>query len=312
LSWHWVFLINLPLGAAVLALSPGLLHRTSTRRGSVDVAGALAVTGALVLAVYTIVTANDRGWTAPGTLASFVGAAALLGAFVLIQQRRAVPLVPLQIFRAPNLSVANGVMALLGAAWIPMWFFLNLYLQQVQGYSALDSGLALLPMTLAITVLMVRFTARFIGRFGPKNTLTAGLVILGGGIALFVLTPTQGNFLIDVLPASLIAALGMSLSYIPAMMSAMSGARPEEMGLASGLVNTSYQVGSALGLAATVALVTAIEATSHPSIASLNTNFHAAFVGAAAIAVIGALAARVGLAGASQATAREGRQSEVA
>lgn len=289
LSWHWVFLINVPLGVLVLALSPALLQRGVARQGRVDVLGALAVTGALVLAVYAIVTANVTGWATPRTIGLFVLAALLLGVFLVIQQRRQDPLVPLRIFKAPNLSAGNLVMLLLGGAWIPMWFFLNLYLQQVLGYSALDGGLALLPMTVAIMLIMVGVTGRLIGAFGFKRNLAVGLPLLAGAMLLFTLTPPHGSFLLNVLPASLLAALGMGLSYIPALIAATSGARPEEAGLASGLVNTSYQVGSALGLAATVAISTALGVGGASHIDSLNAGFHGAFVGAAVVAGLGAL-----------------------
>jgi EmrB/QacA subfamily drug resistance transporter len=293
LSWRWTFLINVPLGVLVLASSPALLRPGLVRRGSVDYAGALAVTGALVVAVYAIVTADAAGWVSTRTVGLLAVAAALLAAFVLIQRRRREPLVPLRIFAAPNLSAANVVMALLAAAWIPLWFFLNLYLQQVLGYSAFSGGLALLPMTVAIMVLMVGVTERLIGRFGLTPNLVAGLLFLGTALALFAQVPIDGRFTVHVLPASLFAALGMSLSYIPATITGMSGARPEETGLASGLINTSYQIGSALGLAAMVAVATAQTAHHRRSgaadLVALNSGFHAAFLGAAGIAALGAL-----------------------
>jgi len=299
LSWRWTFLVNVPLGVLVLAFSPSLIRRGLVRRGGVDYASALAVTGALVLAVYAVVTAEGAGWASAQTVGLLAVAAALLAAFVVIQRRRREPLVPLRIFAAPNLSAANVVMALLAGAWIPLWFFLNLYLQQVLGYSAFRGGLALLPMTVAIMVLMVGFTERFIGRFGVKANLVAGLLLLAVSLVLFANTPVDGRFVAHVLPASLLAALGMSLSYIPATISGMSGARPEETGLASGLINTSYQIGSALGLAAMVAVASGRTAgrlaagTQH--VAALNSGFHAAFLGAAAVAAGGALLTLVAL-----------------
>jgi MFS family permease len=179
-------------------------------------------------------------------------------------------------------------MALLGGAWIPMWFFLNLYLQQILGFDALKGGLALLPMTVLIMLLMVGITARLVARFGFKSTLTVGLVILAGATALLAHAPVGGSFAGDVLPASLIAALGMSLSYITAMMAAMSGAKPEEAGLASGLLNTSYQIGSAIGLAVMTAIATA---TTGSDASGLNAGFHGAFIGGALVAAAAAVAA---------------------
>jgi EmrB/QacA subfamily drug resistance transporter len=293
LSWRWTFLINVPLGIAVLVLAPIILHAGHTRRGRIDIAGTIAITGALVAAVYAIVTANDAGWTSAQTLGLLTGSALLLIAFVAIEAARREPLVPLSIFRAPNLTAGNTLMALLGAAWIPLWFFLNLYLQQVLGYGAFESGLALLPMTVAIMLLMVGATARLIARYGPKANLVVGLALLAGSLGLFALTPTNGSFLLHVLPASLIAALGMSLSYIPAMITATASAKPEEMGLASGLVNTTYQVGSALGLAVMTALATQITSDrageGASQLSALNSGFHAAFIGAAIVAAGGAL-----------------------
>ncbi|MFD0852027.1 MFS transporter, partial [Actinomadura adrarensis] len=175
---------------------------------------------------------------------------ALLGLFLAIQAARREPLMPLSIFRAPNLAAANLAQLLLGAAWIPMWFYLNLYLQQVLGYSAFPSGAALLPMTVLIMAGMIVLAPRAIARFGPKAITVAGLAILAAGMGWLSLIRPGGNFWVDVLPASLVAALGMSLAFIPSLGTAISSARPEEGGLASGIVNTGYQVGSALGLAA--------------------------------------------------------------
>lgn len=290
LDWRWTFLIYVPVGLLVLALTTTLLRKGVTRRGSVDWLGAITVTGAITLAVLGIVRAEVIGWGANATLWSLGGAGVLLALFLLIQAARKEPLVPLSIFRAPNLSAGNLVIALLAASWIPLWYFLNLYLQQVLGYNALQGGLALLPMTLAIMLLMVNLTGRLIGAFGIKPNLSLGLALLAVSLLLFARAPENGTFLIDVLPASLIAALGMSLAYIPATIASVSGARPEEAGLASGLVNTSYQVGSAIGLAAMVAVAAAngVQA-GNTNVAQLNAGFHAAFYGAAGVAAAGAL-----------------------
>jgi MFS family permease len=180
-------------------------------------------------------------------------------------------------------------MALLGAAWIPMWFFLNLYLQQVLGYGAFESGAALLPMTVAIMLLMVGVTGRLVARYGFKPPMVVGLALLAAGIALLSRVPGDGGFATDVLGASLVAAAGMSLAYIPVLVAALSTAKPDEAGLASGLVNTSYQVGSALGLAALTALATSVGDRATDVAGS----YRVAFIGAAAVALAGAvLAAR--------------------
>ena len=278
LSWRWTFLVNIPLGLIVLLAAPLVLPAGKRAAGKVDVVGAFTITLALVLGVFALVT----GAEAPGRMVGLlVIVAMLVMLFVVSQAKTKQPLIPLSIFRAPNLAAANGVMGLLGAAWIPMWFFLNLHLQEVLGYSALDSGLALVPMTLLIMGLMMFATPRIVARFGFPRVLVAGLVVLAVATAAMALLPPDASFVVHVLPVSLVAAIGMALAFIPANIAGMSGARPEAAGLASGLVNTSYQVGSALGLAAMVGLSTA------------TTSAASAFVGAGVIALGAAvLAAR--------------------
>ena len=293
ISWRWTFLINVPVAILVLALIPGLIPAGLARRGRIDLLGAAAITGALSLAVYTIVTANEAGWGSARTLLLFAASAALLVAFVAIERVRREPLVRLGIFKTTNLAVANTVMALLGAAWIPMWFFLNLYLQRILGYDAFQSGAALLPMTALIMLVMVGVTGRIVARYGFKPPMVVGLGLLAAGIALLGRAPVDGNYVLDVLIPSLIAAVGMSLTFIPTLIAALSSARPEEGGLASGLVNTTYQVGSALGLA--VASAVAIGATNGTDPSTLNDGYSAAFFTAAAIAVGAALLAFVKL-----------------
>jgi EmrB/QacA subfamily drug resistance transporter len=302
-DWSWVFLINVPIGIGVLTLSGALLPKDENKKqtGRVDYPGALSITGALVLLVYAIVTANDAGWSSLQTVSLLLTSAGLLGAFIMIQKRSRDPLIPLRIFRTTNLLASNVVMALLGAAWIPMWFFLNLYLQQVQGYGAFESGLALLPMTAAIMALMIGASSRLIRLLGVKHSLVAGLGLLAVAMLMFVATPsaTDGSFITHVLPASLVAAGGMSLAYIPALMSAVSHARKEESGLASGIVNTSYQIGSALGLAIVVAIASAQtlldENNGVGSIDALNNGYHLAFTIVAIVAAIAAIVAYVAI-----------------
>ena len=283
ISWPWVFYINLPIAALVLAVTPGLMPSAPARRGSVDVLGAITATAGLALAVFGVVRAPEEGWGSVTTLLTLAGGVALLAGFVALQATRREPLVRLGIFRAPNLAAANVAQFMLGAAWIPMWFFLNLYLQQVLGYGAFEGGAALLPMTAAIMLLMVAVAPRVVDRYGPKVPIVAGMLLLAAGMAVLSLVRADGSFLVDVLPASLIAAAGMSLAFIPSLGTAISSARPEEGGLASGIVNTTYQVGSALGLAA----MTAVASTG----ATLTEGYSAAFAGAAAIAAAGAVLA---------------------
>jgi EmrB/QacA subfamily drug resistance transporter len=293
ISWPWVFYINIPIALLVLAVTPSLMPNAPARRGSIDILGALTATGGLALTVFGIVRAPEAGWGSTATILSLAGGAVLLVAFVAVQAAQREPLMRLAIFRAPNLAAANLAQVLLGAAWIPMWFFLNLYLQQVLGYGAFEGGAALLPMTVAITIGMVVIAPRVINRFGFKTPIVAGLLLLAAGMAVMSLVRANGNFAVDVLPASLIAAAGMSLAFIPSLGTAISSAKPEEGGLASGIVNTSYQVGSALGLALMTALATSQGADQLGNVAALTDGYSAAFLGAAGVALAGGLLAAV-------------------
>jgi predicted MFS family arabinose efflux permease len=238
-----------------------------------------------------VVRAPQEGWGSSTTLAVIGAGLVLLAAFVAIQAKRRDPLVRLAIFRTPNLAAANLAQLLLGAAWIPMWYFLNLYLQQVLGYGAFQGGAALLPMTVTIMVLMVVAAPRMLARVGFKPMIVGGLLILAVGLVGLSLARPDGNFAADVLPASLIAATGMALAFIPSLGTAISSARPEEGGLASGIVNTAYQIGSALGLAAMTAVATSQGADQLGNPGALTDGFSAAFLGAAGVAVVGALLA---------------------
>ncbi|SUJ17980.1 drug resistance MFS transporter, drug:H+ antiporter-2 (14 Spanner) (DHA2) family [Sphingobacterium spiritivorum] len=205
----------------------------------------------------------------------------------------------MSIFKVPNLSAGNIVMALLASAWIPLWFFLNLYLQQTLHYSAFNSGLALLPMTLAIMFLMVGVTGKLVAKFGFKSNMIVGLLALAGSLILFSLVPSDGTFVANVLPASLLGAVGMSLTYIPGIVASVSGAKPEETGLASGLVNTSYQVGSALGLAIIVAISAAktntLKMAGEVEATALNSGFQTAFFSAGIICIVATVIAAVSI-----------------
>ena len=296
LSWPWVFFINIPIAlVAIVATGKLMPAGTGARRGSIDGWGALTVTAGIGAAVYGIVRAPEVGWNTVQTWAVLAAAVALLGLFVLIQARRAHPLVRLSIFRTPNLAAANTAQFLLGAAWIPMWFFLNLYLQQVLGYTAFPSGAALLPMTVLIMIGMITLAPKAIARFGPKAMVVSGLGVLAAGLIYLSFIRPDGNFWVDVLPASLVAALGMSLAFIPSLGTAISSARPEEGGLAAGIVNTSYQLGSALGLAAITAVAASLGATQIDNPIALTDGFSGAFLGAGLIAAAGAVIAAITL-----------------
>ncbi|MBZ4192631.1 MFS transporter [Niabella beijingensis] len=299
LSWHWVFLINIPIGLIVLFLSPSLLLRGINRKGRIDFGGAILGTAAFVVMVYAIVAAESNGWQSVQTWGMLLFSVVLLLAFILLQKSKKDPIMPLSVFRAFNLSAGNGVMALMAAAWIPLWFFLNLYLQQILNFEAFYSGLALLPMTVTIMLFMMVITSRLMSKFGIKANLVAGLLALSMSLFLFSTAPVGGSFLVHVLPASLLGAIGMSLAYIPGTVASISGVKPEESGLASGLVNTSYQIGSALGLAIIVAVSSATTArlthAGHTDTNALNGGFQKAFLVAAVISLIGAFVAASGI-----------------
>ena len=290
LSWPWVFFINVPIAVLVLLMVPRVMPAGATGAGGrVDVLSAAAVTGGLGAAVYAIVQAPEVGWTSAQTWLVLAVAAGLLLGFVALQVRGKHTLFRPGLFREPNLAAANLAQLLLGAAWIPMWFFLNLYLQQVLGYSAFPSGAALLPMTLLIMIGMIGLAPRVLERVGPKTTTVTGLVFLTAGIGWLALIDADGSFAVDVLPASLVAALGMSLAFIPTLGTAISAAPPQEGGTAAGIVNSSYQIGSALGLAVMTAVASAHGADQLGDLQALTDGYSAAFVGAAIVAAIAAL-----------------------
>lgn len=299
MSWRWIFLINIPVGIAVLLVCKSYLLQGRKSTGRVDLVGATLITGAMMMMVYAIVSAEHLGWSSFSTSGLLVISIVMLLVFAMIQKRSSDPLLNFRIFKAPNLTPGNIVMALMAAAWIPLWFFLNLYLQQVLGYSAFESGLALLPMTLAIMLIMVGFTGKLVQRFGFKKNLVAGLVFLTASLLLFSTAGTSGSFLGTVLLPSLLGAIGMSLAYIPGTMASMSGARPEETGLASGIVNTSYQVGSAVGLAVIVVLVsftTKASMASHADqLQALNAGFSTGFLAAAVVSAVAAVLAMISI-----------------
>jgi EmrB/QacA subfamily drug resistance transporter len=297
-SWRWTFYVNIPVGIVVMLAGASLLVAGNKQKSKIDYLGALVVTLATMLAVYTLVMVDKNTWTSATTLWLTLVTVGLFVLFIVIQKFSKNPLLPLSIFKVPNLSAGNIVLALLAGAWIPLWFYLNLYLQQSLGYSAFASGLALLPMTVAIMILMVGVSSKLIEKFGYKRNLVLGLIALTVSLVWFSFVPVDGTFLINVLGPSLLGAIGMSLAYIPGTMAAISGAKPHEAGLASGLANTTYQVGSAIGLAIVVAI--AISTTNEVALTesakdAVNTGFQSAFRIAALISGIGAVWAMTGI-----------------
>jgi predicted MFS family arabinose efflux permease len=278
-------------------------------RGSLDLAGATTATVGLGAVVFAIVRAPEAGWTSGSTLLAGLGGLALLGVFVALQAQLRQPLMRLGIFRAPNLAAANLAQLLLGAAWIPMFFFVNLYLQQILGLGAFASGAALLPLTVTIMIGMVAVAPRLIARFGPNAMTVSGLATLAAGLLWLSFLDADGSFAVDILPASLVTAAGMAMAFIPSLGTALGSAAPEEGGLAAGIVNTSYQIGSALGLAAMTAVAAAYGADEVGDAAALTDGFSAALLGAAGIAAVGAALAALLLKKPAGAPAADGSDS---
>ncbi len=252
IDWHWIFFVNVPIGFVAAVLARRLLRPDAgigLERGA-DAPGAALITAALMLAVYTIVKpAADYGWGSGRTLALGAAALVLLAAFVVRERRAANPLIPLRIFRSRNLSGANAIQALTVAGMFGMFFTGSLYLRRVLGYDALQIGLAFMPTTLLMGGLSIRYSERLITRFGPRSTLIPGLVLMAAGLLLFTRSPVHASYLTDVLPTLVLLGAGVGVSFAALMTLAMSSAAPSEAGLASGLVNTTAQVGGALGLA---------------------------------------------------------------
>ena len=314
LAWHWIFLVNIPIGALVYVLSLRLLPADpgSAARGRVDVAGAVTVTTSMMLAVYAIVNGNEEGWSSGRTLGLLAVAAALLALFVAIEARVASPLMPLGLFRLRNVAVAN-VVGVLWAAAMFAWFFLSaLYLQQVLGYSPLQVGLAFLPANLIMGALSLGLSAKLVMRFGIKPPLSAGLTLAAVGLVLFARAPVDGTFAIDVLPSMLLLGLGAGIAFNPVLLAAMSDVEPSESGLASGVVNTSFMMGGALGLAVLASLAAArtddLLASGESSLVALNDGYQAAFLVGAVFAIAAAVIAAVLLRTARPVPADEGEE----
>jgi EmrB/QacA subfamily drug resistance transporter len=303
LNWHWVFLVNLPIGVAVVILCLVVLpaDRSVSSAPQLDIAGAVTVTASLMLAVYAIVNGNEAGWVSAQTIGLLAAAAALLAVFLVIEARVQAPLVPLRLFRLRNLSTAN-VMGVLWAAAMFAWFFLSaLYLQLVLGLRPLQVGLVFLPANLIMAAFSLGLSARLVMRFGIKLPVTVGLLLAAAGLALLARAPVDGNVLVDVLPSMILLGFGAGIAFNPMLLAAMSDVAPHESGLASGLVNTSFMMGGALGLAILASLAAArtsiLLESGADTLVALNGGYQAAFlVGAlfaAFAAVLGAVLLRV-------------------
>ena len=282
LSWHWIFLVNLPIGVAVYVLCLRLLPDTQGQAvgEKLDVAGAVTITTALMLAVYAIVNGNEQGWLSQHTLLLLGAAAALLGVFLALQARVEHPLMPLGLFRNRNVSVAN-VVAVLWAAAMFAWFFISaLYMQLVLDYSPMQVGLAFLPSNLIMAAFSLGLSAKLVMLWGNKLPLAAGLLMAAAGLALFGRAPVAGLFWIDVLPGMLLLGFGSGIAFNPLLLVAMSDVEPGESGLASGVVNTAFMMGGALGLAvlaSVAAAVTGSQELGTSATAALNEGYQTAF-----------------------------------
>ena len=292
INWHWIFFVNVPIGLVTSLLAMRLVRDTpgiGLSQGA-DIPGAVLVTAGLMLGVYTILGVEEEGWTSAQTLGLGAVSIALVAAFVLRQARIGTPLMPLRLFRSRNVSGANIVMALLVVGMFGIFFLGALYLQLVLGYDPLEVGLAFLPATLVMGLLSLRFTDRLNMRFGPRRVLIAGLFFLVAAMVLFTRTPVDANYLTQVFPPLMLFGIGAGVSFPALMMLAMSGATPSDAGLASGLVNTTAQVGGAIGLAVLATLSTSrtetLLADGESTAAALNGGFHLAYlIGAALVAV---------------------------
>ncbi|AYQ37482.1 DHA2 family efflux MFS transporter permease subunit [Burkholderia aenigmatica] len=294
LSWHWIFLVNLPIGIAVYAMCVALLPRLRAPASAarLDVAGAITVTASLMLAVYGIVGGNEAGWLSMQTVALIGAAVALLALFIAIEARAAHPLMPLTLFAARNVALAN-VIGVLWAAAMFAWFFLSaLYMQRVLGYGPLQVGLAFLPANLIMAAFSLGLSARIVMRFGIRGPIAAGLLIAACGLALFSRAPVDGGFVWHVLPGMTLLGIGAGVAFNPMLLAAMNDVDPADSGLASGIVNTAFMMGGALGLAVLASLAAArtdVLAATHAPLVALNGGYHAAFAFGAAFAAAAAL-----------------------
>jgi EmrB/QacA subfamily drug resistance transporter len=300
ISWHWIFFINVPIGIATAFFARRLIEDRpgiGLRQGA-DIPGAVLLTGGLMLGVYTILEVDKQGWGSTQTLGLGAVSIALLAAFVARQARISNPLMPLRLFRSRNVSGANVVQALLVAGMFGMFFLGALYLQQILHYDALEVGLAFLPTSLVMGTMSLRYSERLSTRFGARRTLIPCLVLIGAGLLLFARAPVNGTYVTDILPPLLLLGLGVGAGFPALVTLAMSGATPSDSGLASGIVNTSAQVGGAIGLAVLATLASertnGLRADGESIASALNSGFHLAYlVGAALVGV--ALAIAVGV-----------------
>jgi EmrB/QacA subfamily drug resistance transporter len=295
-GWEWVFFVNTPIALAAAFVAPRLIDesRADASVRHFDATGAVTVTAGLSLLVYAMVDANNAGWGSTQTIVLFAVSIALLAAFVITELRSRAPLVPFRFFRLPNIPGANITGLLIGASLFSMFFFVSLYMQQVLGYSPLKAGLSYLPLAVTI-ILSAGIASQLVSRFGFKPILISGMTFIAIGLLMFSGVPVDGSYAADVLPASIVAAIGLGFSFVPVTIAAVNGVRDDDAGLASGLINTSQQIGGALGLAVLSTIATSrtkdVMATAHGAKSqlphALTEGFSAAFTAGAAFAILG-------------------------
>src|SRR5213595_971673 len=302
LSWSWIFFINIPVGLLVLGVTPWLLResRADLKHRTFDFAGAASITGGLMLLVYALTRATQHGWVTAETIGLLAASAALVGAFVVIEFRSKAPLLPMRIFRLRTLTASNITGLLMGAAVFSQFFLLTLYMQQVLHYSALKTGVAYVALTLAI----IGFSAvsqALVTRVGIRLVLPVGLVLAAAGLVLYARLPVHGSYFSDLFPAFLISGVGLALAFVPISIGGLTGVTQADAGVASGLINTSQQIGGAIGVAIATTIATTFTAhyvDVHPAStplggAALTHGFEIAFYVLAAFALVGAVVAAV-------------------
>jgi predicted MFS family arabinose efflux permease len=279
-----------PIGIAAAAIAPTLLaeSRSTDERRHFDFAGAVSVTAGLSLLVYALVDANDAGWGSLQTIGQFALSVALLASFVAIERRAASPLMPFRIFRLRTLTGANVVGLLVGASLFSMFFYISLYMQQVLGYSAIHAGLSYLPLAISIIV-SAGIASQLVTKIGFKSVMAAGLALIAAALLWFSQISVHGSFVSDILGPSLLAAVGLGFAFVTTTIAAVSGVGEHEAGLASGLINTTQQIGGALGLAVLSAISISVIGNSHAP-ADLTNGFQDAFLAGAGIALLGLIA----------------------
>jgi len=295
ISWHWIFLVNLPIGVLVYALCKMLIPGGRGLAGTkLDVAGAVTITASLMLAVYAIVNGNEAGWTSTQTLGLLGAAVVFLIAFLGVESRVTAPLVPLGLFRLRNLAVSN-IVGVLWAAGMFAWFFISaLYMQLVLGYDPMQVGLAFMPANIIMMAFSLGLSAKIVGWFGIRGPMAVGLLLAALGLGLFAFAPEKGSFWLYVMPGMVLLGIGEGVAFNPVLLAAMGDVKPADSGLASGIVNTAFMMGGALGLAILASVAAGrtetLTAAGVSSITALNGGYHLAFLlGAVCAAVAGIL-----------------------